>query len=135
MNDTHALPDEKQLPERPAFLVLVALSPAIFITHFVLSYAWAAVWCARLGGGAEPSLAGARWPFIAVTAAALGGVAIIGWGGYTRHRHGSEAVPHDMDTPGDRHRFLGFSTVLLSALSAIGIVFVAVAFAAFETCR
>ena len=134
MNDSDALPDE-QLPERPALLALMALPPAIFITHFVLAYVWAALWCARLAGGAEPSLAGARWPFIVATVAALAGVAVIGWGGYTRHRHGSETVPHDMDTPGDRDRFLGFATVLLSALSAIGIVFVAVAFMAFETCR
>jgi hypothetical protein len=134
MNDAHTVHDER-LPERTGFLVMVALSPAIFITHFVVSYSWAAVWCARFAPQPDRSLDGALWPFLAVTAVALGGVVATGWGGYKRHRHGSEAVPHDMDTPGDRHRFLGFSTLLLSGLSAVGIVFVSIAFTAFETCR
>jgi len=36
---------------------------------------------------------------------------------------GSATLPHDDDTPEDRHRFLGFATLLLSALSAVAVLY------------
>jgi hypothetical protein len=44
-------------------------------------------------------------------------------------------LPHDFDTPGDRHRFLGFATVLLAGLSAVATLFAAVVVLYFEDCR
>jgi hypothetical protein len=52
-------------------------------------------------------------------------IGLIGRVGFHRHRLGSVAVPHDFDTPGDRQRFLGLATPLLSALSAVATLFVA----------
>lgn len=135
MNTVEHSPDERTLPERTRYLVMVAAPPAIFITHFVVAYALASVWCAKLAAPPDASLGGALLAFAAITLVAIGGVAWIGWGGYRRHGRGFETAPHDMDTPGDRHRFLGFATLLLAGLSAVGIVFVATAFLAFDSCR
>jgi hypothetical protein len=90
---------------------------------------------------------------------ALAGIAVTGWEGFRRHRYsppslaagpstllgaspstllgasGTEATTHDLDTPGDRHRFLGFATVLLSGLSAVGVLYAALAATYFDTCR
>ena len=126
--------EERDLPEKTLYLAMVAAPPALFITHFVVAYALASVWCAKMAG-ADGRLGGAVLPFVAITVAALGGVLWVGWHGYRRHSFGSEAVPHDMDTPGDRHRFLGFATLLLSGLSSVGILYVAAAFLAFDTCQ
>jgi hypothetical protein len=127
--------EERVLPEKTLYLAMMAGPPAIFITHFVVVYALASIWCAKVAATVDGRLGGAFWPFAAITLAAIAGVAWIGWGGYRRHRHGDEEVPHDMDTPGDRHRFLGFATVLLAGLSAVGILFVATAFLSFDTCQ
>lgn len=127
--------DRQEFPERTGYLVMLATPPAIFITHFVVAYALASVWCAKFAGPADGSLGGALAPFVALTLPAIAGVAWIGWKGYGRHRHEFEITPHDGDSPGDRHRFLGFATLLLAGLSAVGIVFVATAFLSFDTCR
>jgi hypothetical protein len=135
MNTVDQAREERDLPEKPLYLAMVAAPPAIFITHFVVVYALASIWCAKVAAAVDGRLVGAFWPFAAVTLVAIGGVAWIGWGGYRRHRHGDEEAPHDMDTPGDRHRFLGFATLLLAELSGVGILFVAAAFLAFDTCQ
>jgi hypothetical protein len=46
-----------------------------------------------------------------------------------------EATTHDLDTRDDRHRFVGFATLLLSGLSAVGVVYAAAAAQHFDTCR
>jgi hypothetical protein len=61
----------------------------------------------------------------AYTAAALLVIGIVGWIGYRRHSYGSADLPHDDDTPEDRHRFLGYSTLLLSGLSAVATLYAA----------
>jgi hypothetical protein len=85
------------------------------------------------------------------TAVALIGIGVVGWEGLRRHRHpstplgaspstplgasGMEATTHDLDSPEDRHRFLGFATLLLAGLSAVAVLYAALAVTFFETCR
>jgi hypothetical protein len=66
---------------------------------------------------------------------ALAGIGFIGWQGYRRHTHGTANLPHDFDTPEDRHRFLGYATLLLSGLSAVGVVYAALAAVFMESCH
>jgi hypothetical protein len=73
--------------------------------------------------GRDGSLWTIRLVIAAYTAVALIAIGINGWSGYRRHSLGSETVPHDADTPEDRHRFLGFATLLLSGLSAVATIF------------
>jgi hypothetical protein len=122
------------LPEKKESLWLLTLSPVIWSAHFLLSYVTAAVWCAKLAGPGGP-LGGARTAIAVYTALALAGIGIIGWIGYRRHSFGDANTPHDFDSPEDRHRFLGFATLLLSALSAVGTVYVALAAVFIGTCH
>jgi hypothetical protein len=68
------------------------------------------------------------------TLAALAAVGFIGWIGYRRHSFGQAGLPHDDDTPEDRHRFLGFATLLLSALSAVAIIYEALVVVFIDRC-
>jgi hypothetical protein len=115
-------------------LWLLTISPTIWAGHFLLSYVTAAIHCARFAGP-DGSLHGVRVAIAIFTGIALVGIGITGWIGYRRHGHGCETVPHDMDTPGDRHRFLGFATLLLSGLSAVAVLFVAMVAWYMEDCR
>jgi hypothetical protein len=122
-----------QTSEKHQSLWLLTASPTIWGVHFLLSYATAAIWCEKvvgLGG----SLFTVRAAIAAYTAVALTGIGIVGRIGYRKHRLGHAQLPHDADTPEDRHRFLGFATLLLSALSAVAVVFAALVVAFFARC-
>lgn len=110
----------------------LTVGPAIWAGHFLASYIAAAVWCGN--AGAHARFGSVTVVFAAVTALALAAVAWVAWGGWTRYQHG-EAVPsHHKDTPEDRHRFLGLATLLLAGLSAVSIVYTAVAVAMLRGC-
>jgi hypothetical protein len=121
-----------EVAERHQSLWLLTMSPAIWAAHFLLSYIGAAIWCGSIG----PS-GGLGWVRVAIAAsgvAALIGIALVGRFGWRKHKLGHEGPPHDQDTPEDRHRFLGFATVLLSGLSAVATVYVALVTVFIETC-
>ena len=123
-------------------LWLLTLGPGIWTAHLLLCYITAAVWCAKFAGAGGP-LGSVRTAILWYTIAALAGIAVVGWEGFRRHRYprgqsgggGTEATTHDLDTPEDRHRFVGFATLLLSGLSALGVLYAALGAAYFETCR
>lgn len=123
-----AAPDH---PERRESLWLLTVSPLIWSAHFVLSYATVAVWCAKSGG----SLWNARVAIIVYTVVALAGIAVTCWFGFRRHSFGTVTSTHDFDSPAGRHGFLGFSVVLLSGLSAIATLYVALPILFIGTCR
>ena len=122
------------LHEKHESLWLLVVSPTIWAAHLLLSYITAAIWCAKFVPR-DGSLAPVRWAIAGYTVAALIGIALNGRSGLRRHRRGTESPPHDYDTPGDRHGFLGYATVLLSALSAVAVVFAALVIVYFEDCR
>lgn len=123
-----------RLPEDAESLWRLIVAPTVWAAHFLACYVTAAVWCAKFAprfGSLEP----ARWLIAGYTVVALLLIAVNGWGGVRRHRLGRETLPHDADTPEDRHRFLGFATALLAGLSAIAVIFAAVVVLYFEDCR
>ena len=123
-------------------LWLLTIAPAIWAVHLLLSYITAAIWCAKFAapGGA---LGGIQTAITWYTGLALAGIAAIAWEGYRRHRYpatslattATEATTHDLDSAEDRHRFVGFATLLLAGLSAVGVLYAAIAAASFDTCR
>lgn len=137
------------VPDRYS-LWLLTIGPTIWALHLLLSYITAAVWCARFVPAGGP-LNGVQTAILWYTSVALIGIGITGWEGLRRHRHpstalgaspstalgagGTEATTHDLDTREDRHRFVGFATLLLSGLSAVGVVYAAIAARYFDTCR
>jgi len=111
----HFVSEERQT------LWLLTISPTIWAAHFLLSYIGAAVWC----GQRDASLAPVRIAIAVTALVALVGIAITGLAGWRKHTYGESEPPHHEDTPEDRHRFLGYATVLLSCLSAVATVYVA----------
>ena len=120
--------------EKNQSLWLLAASPIIWAAHFMLSYITASIWCAKLAGP-EKSLGEVRVAIIVYTALALVGIGFIGWVGHRRHSYGHASLPHDADTPEDRHRFLGFATLLLSALSAVAVIYAALVVVFIGSCH
>ena len=114
----HLVAEEKQT------LWLLTFSPAIWTVYFIVSYIAGALRC---GMAAEPGegLGAIRLAMAALGVVALAGIGLVGRAGWRKHTYGEGESPHDEDTPEDRHRFLGFATVLLSALSAIATIYVA----------
>lgn len=113
-------------------LWLLTVSPTIWVGHFLASYITAAIWCAKAGRGAD--LDWVRLAVAGFTVAALAGILFTGWRGLKRHQFGTATVPHDFDTAEDRHRFLGFATVLLSGVSLVGVLYVAMPALVFGAC-
>lgn len=122
------------LPEKRESLWMLTISPVIWSLHFLLSYVTAAIFCEKLVGR-DGSLWDVRVAIAVYTIVALIGIGITGWIGFRRHGYGDAETPHDFDSPEDRHRFLGFATLLLSALSAVATLYVALAAVFIETCR
>jgi hypothetical protein len=122
------------LHEKHERLWMLAVSPMIWAVHFLTSYITAAIWCAKYSPR-DGTLGPVRWAIIGYTIVALIGIALNGHSGLRRHRRGTESLPHDFDTAGDRHGFLGYATVLLSALSAVAVLFAALVVIFFDDCR
>jgi hypothetical protein len=115
-----------------ANLWTLLLPPTVWAGHFLFAYGFAAVVCAK-GGGAE--FDSIRLAVAAATAVAL---TLIALSGVQAHRHwgfGDDLPPHDQPTDDDRQRFLGFATLLLCALSAVGVVFVSLPIVFVADCR
>jgi hypothetical protein len=126
-----------RVPPRPldkGSLWLLTIAPTIWAAHLLLSYVTGAIWCAKFAGPAG-ALGNVRTAVAWYTAVALVGIVAVGIEGFRRHRFGTEATTHDLDSPEDRHRFLGFATLLLAGLSAVAVIYAAMAAKFFETCR
>lgn len=124
----------RSLPEHRESLWRLTVAPAIWAAHFVLCYATASIWCAKVAGPDGP-LGAVRLAVGVYTVLALGGIGVVALTGHRRHSYGHSARPHDVDTPEDRHRFLGFATLLLSGLSAVAAVWVGLAAVFIGSCR
>lgn len=122
-----------ELPERAESLWWLTGGPVVWAAHFMLCYVTAAVWCAKASRVAP--LGDLRLLLAGYTVAALGLIAFFGWRGLRQHRLGKATLPHDEDSAEDRHRFLGFSTLLLCGLSFVAVLYVAIAIVVIGTCR
>lgn len=123
----------EHLHERHESLWMLTIAPSIWFAHFMLSYLTAALWCGKVAGPAG-SLGDVRTAIAWYTAVALTGIAAVAAVEFRRYSHGHETAPHDSDTPEDRHRFLGFATLLLAGLSGVATVYVALAAVFIRTC-
>lgn len=122
------------LAEKKESLWRLVVAPTIWAAHLMLSYVTAAIFCAKYVPR-DASLGPVRWAIAIYTVVALIGIAWNGWDGFRRHRRGGATLPHDDDTPADRHRFLGFATALLAALSAVATAYAALVIVFVRSCR
>lgn len=99
----------------------MVLAPTIWALHFVSVYAITAIDCAKTG---TPGIA--RAGTAGLTLLALIAIGIIGWQAWVQWNYAAnrDAV-HNQPTARDRRTFLGHGGFLLSLVSLIGVVFVA----------
>jgi hypothetical protein len=126
---------EEQLQERSESLWRLAAPPLVWALHLLLSYCTAAIYCTKYAPARDASLGGVRVAIGAYTVVSLLAIGVAGVRGYQRHRFGDAETPHDFDTPEDRHRFLGFATFLLAAISAVAVVYQALPALFIGSCR
>ena len=122
------------LPEHKESLWMMIVSPTIWAGHFLLSYITAAIWCEKFAGP-DRALGFVRTAIVIYTIVAVAGIAAVGWRGYRKHTFGESSLPHDYDSPQDRHRFIGFATFLLSGLSLVATLFEAMVAVFFWSCH
>src|SRR5262245_37137984 len=94
----------------------LVVPPSIWATHFIASYATVSVWCSKVAVHG-----GSFWQVQTIIAAygivALAGLGFTAWIGYRECARGGDA--QSQDTIEGRYRFVGYATLLLSALSGI----------------
>ena len=134
VHDTGRGQVEEHPPESEESLWLLTFSPAIWALHLMLCYLTAAIWCAKVAGPGGP-LDGVRLAVAGYTVIALVGIGVVFFVGWKRHQEGDSLLPHEDDTPEDRHSFLGLATVLLSGLSGVAAIYTAIVALIVETCR
>lgn len=106
----------------------------IWGVHFLLCYFTAALWCGKFAGPLAP-LGSARLAIGVYTAIALAAIGVIARIAYRARTFGDARPPFDDDSPQDRHRFVGYASLLIAGLSAIAVVYSALPAAFLETCE
>jgi len=104
--------------------------PSVWAVHFVFSYLWAALNCAKVGHFAT-------FPLLYVVGTMLALLTVVGAGivASIQARTPGGDPPHEQSTDSDRLRFLAKATQLLAGLSFIGVVFTAAPVAFLTDCR
>ncbi|MDF2639480.1 MAG: hypothetical protein K0R64_2464 [Novosphingobium lindaniclasticum] len=106
------------------------IPPTVWAGHFLFSYLWAAISCAKEGAFAKfPTL------FVAGTVLALAIILLSGWIAHRQTGMRGDSPPHDEGTEIDRLRFLAKSTLLLAGLSFVGVLFTALPVVFIGDCR
>lgn len=104
--------------------------PSVWAGHFLFSYLWAALQCAKTGDFSKyPGI------FWGGTVLALGIILVSGVIATVQMATPGGDPPHDQSTDVDRLRFLAKCTQLVAALSFIGVVFTAAPVAFLTDCR
>ncbi len=113
----------------------VIAAPVIWALHFLFCYVFAAIYCEKLGR--EAALGNVRIAVAVATVAALAGIGLS-----TRHLWGERGrsltdndFEYEHNTPEERHRFLSHVALMLCALSAIGVIYVAIPVFYLTSCR
>lgn len=104
----------------PDTLWTLVAAPAVWAVHFLLSYGLAAYVCAP-NDDVFRTIGGVRLFIAILTVIALVLITLAFLRAWHDWRWEGE-VGHEEATPEDRERFLEFSTMLLAALSFVGVV-------------
>jgi type VI protein secretion system component VasK len=113
----------------------VIISPTIWALHFLACYVAAAIYCEKMGRDAP--LDDIRLLVITVTVVALGGIAWSTLGLWRVHDRSltDDDFEYEHNTPEERHRFLSHVALMLSILSAVAVIYVAIPMLYLESCR
>jgi hypothetical protein len=108
--------------------------PTIWAVHFLFSYLWVAVTCAK---SPTPGTALTGFPLatLIATIVALLGIVAAGYIARVQSETPGDPAPHEQGTAIDRLRFLALSTRLLAGLSFVAVIFTALPVIIFGDCR
>lgn len=121
--------------QRRESLWMLTFGPLIWSVHFLLSYLTAAIYCAKFWRPGQDPRTAIQLSVGTYTVVGLAGIVLILVRGYRQHRFGGpSSIPHQDPTAADRHRFLGFATMLLGGLSFVATVYTALAAAFVAEC-
>jgi hypothetical protein len=115
---------EAGMTRRADPLWVPVVAPVVWSAHFMVCYIWAALACGRFRAGGEGTLDAA---IAATTLLALAVIAATFLRALVQLRYQLPQQPSDDPTPGDRARFMAFTTLLLAGLSGIGTLYVGAA--------
>jgi hypothetical protein len=116
-----------------ANLWLLIAPPTIWALHFLFCYVFAAVVCAK--SGLQADLHAIQVAIAIATGVAAVLILLAGFKAYHHWRPSTELPPYDDPSDDDREQFLGISTFLLSGLSLVGVIFVALPALFMADCR
>jgi hypothetical protein len=110
------------IPKEVESLWTLFTAPVVWAAHFLVCYSLAAVWCAKRGdigfGVVQAGIA-------AATVVAMAMIVLSAWLAWRQWGFGAQDPPHDDATRRDRTLFQGFATLLLSGLSFVAVLYVA----------
>ena len=110
------------IPKQIESLWTLFTAPVVWALHFLVCYVLAAVWCAKRGdlgfGIVQAGIA-------AATLVALTMIVLSAWLAWRQWGFGTQDPPHDDPTAHDRTLFQGFATLLISGLSFVAVLYVA----------
>ncbi len=113
-----------------ASLWTLIVPPTTWAAHFLFSYLWAALNCAKVGEFARfPTL------FAIGTVVALAIIVVAGIIAFIQQRTPGDDPPHEQGTRIDRLRFIATATMLLAGLSFVAVIFTAAPVAFLTDCR
>ncbi|SFA73422.1 hypothetical protein SAMN03159496_00055 [Rhizobium sp. NFR07] len=113
------------IPREVESLWTLFTAPIVWAVHFVVCYGAVAVYCAKTAMlGFEFSTM--RIILGGFTVVALGMIVLAAYLAWRQWGFGSGDPPHDEATRQDRALFQGFATLLLSGLSFVAVVYVAI---------
>ncbi len=112
------------IPKEIESLWTLFTGPTVWALHFLVCYITISVHCAKADGAAS-SFHSVRLILGVVTGVALAGIVLAAYLAWRQWGFGSGDPPHDEASRKDRLLFQGFATLLLSGLSFIAVLFVA----------
>jgi len=110
------------LPKPVDSLWTLFTAPVVWALHFLASYVVAAFWCARR---AEAGFHAVQAGIAGITLLALALIVLSAGLAWRQWAFGRNDPPHDDPTARDRILFQGFATLLLSGLSFVAVLYVA----------
>lgn len=112
------------LPKEIESLWTLFTAPVVWAVHFLVSYVAASVYCAK-SEWIGVSFDAVRLGIAIATIVALTLIAFSAWLAWRQWGFGASDPPHDDPTRTDRTLFQGFATLLLSGLSFVAVIYVA----------
>lgn len=113
------------IPREVESLWTLFTAPIVWTVHFVVCYAAVAIYCAK-AASLDFGFDMVRLALAGFTVIALAVIVLSAYLAWRQWGFGSGDPPHDEATRKDRTLFQGFATLLLSGLSFVAVVYVAI---------